>query len=305
MNDLKTLFARTNQSEPGYVFVLIPFRKPFDRIYFSIIKPAIESQGLSCIRGDAIYSNKTIMGDVWEGIQKAEIILSDLTDRSPNVMYELGLSHAIWRKTILIAQHLTDVPYDLRSLRVLNYSLNSLDTLSKDLKKAIQSLKALPIEDPVQHTVETVKSEHVFCGNDISNSDYNWKFWINRVERELILLGPTLRKWLGDSEIRANLITLIKKGIKVNVILSDWAPIEAFGGTGVFDLYSSSMEIIKLKNAISSESRANFREYFHNSVSTLSGVLCDPEESNGTLVLTPRLAIQHNSENRLFFLIEK
>jgi hypothetical protein len=61
------------------------------------------------------------MGDVWSAINAAKVIVADCTGRNPNVMYEIGLAHAIGRHTILISQSIDDVPFDLRHLRVIVY----------------------------------------------------------------------------------------------------------------------------------------------------------------------------------------
>jgi hypothetical protein len=123
-------------------FVLMPFRQELDQLYQDVIKPAVESQGLRCVRSDEIYSVRPIMEDIWEHIQQSNIIIAELTGRNPNVFYELGLSHAIKRKTILITQTMDDVPFDLRHYRCIVYSNTYRG--AKDLEdKLISTIKAV------------------------------------------------------------------------------------------------------------------------------------------------------------------
>lgn len=105
----------------GTCFVLMPFGEPFDSYYFKIIDPAVRTAGLNPLRGDSLYRPSPIMDDVWTMIQDARVLLVELTGRNSNVFYELGLGHAIGKPAVLISETIEDVPFDLRSLRVILY----------------------------------------------------------------------------------------------------------------------------------------------------------------------------------------
>jgi hypothetical protein len=45
-----------------------------------------------------------------------------MTSRNPNVLYEVGLSHAAGRPVIMITQTMDDVPFDLKAIRCIVYS---------------------------------------------------------------------------------------------------------------------------------------------------------------------------------------
>lgn len=102
-------------------FVIIPFEGEFDELYKKAIKPTIIELGLECIRGDEIYSTGFIIDQIWYYIQKAGIIIADLSDKNSNVFYELGLAHALNKNVILITQSITSIPFDLRQLRFIEY----------------------------------------------------------------------------------------------------------------------------------------------------------------------------------------
>lgn len=108
-------------------FVISPFGEPFDSYFSHIVKPALEECGLYAKRGDSLYRPSTIVDDIWQGIKDAKLLIAELTDRNPNVFYELGLAHAISKPVILIAKSLDDVPFDLRSIRVLIYDKDHPD----------------------------------------------------------------------------------------------------------------------------------------------------------------------------------
>jgi len=63
------------------------------------------------------------MEQIWEQIQKAKVLLADVSDKNPNVFYELGLSHAARKPVVFTAARIEDVPFDLRHLRVIVYDV--------------------------------------------------------------------------------------------------------------------------------------------------------------------------------------
>ena len=68
-----------------------------------------------------LYGNKPIIQDIWSAINRAEIIVAELSGRNPNVFYEVGICHTLGKEVILLAQDIEDIPFDLRYLRVILY----------------------------------------------------------------------------------------------------------------------------------------------------------------------------------------
>ena len=105
-------------------FVVMPFDPTYDQVYARVIKPAIEAAGLDCVRGDEVYAPNTIVENIWRSIRGARLVVAELSGRNPNVMYEIGLAHAIGKPIILVTRNQDDVPVDLRSVRYIYYDLN-------------------------------------------------------------------------------------------------------------------------------------------------------------------------------------
>lgn len=108
-------------SEKPKAFVVMQFTEPYDSIYREVIKPVCEEMNLSVYRADEVYRPGTILKDIIEGIVESEIIIADITPPNPNVFYELGFSHALNKVTILLARHGSELPFDIRSYRVIFY----------------------------------------------------------------------------------------------------------------------------------------------------------------------------------------
>ena len=129
--------------DEGLAFVLSPFGEPFDAIYEDHIKPSVDGiDGLGCLRADDIYDNRPIMEDIWKSINKARLIISDLTGKNPNVFYETGIAHTIGKEVILTTQSMDDVPFDLRHLRciVYEYVPRGMVTFEQNLQNTIANI---------------------------------------------------------------------------------------------------------------------------------------------------------------------
>jgi hypothetical protein len=122
------------QVEPSLCFVLMPFKKKFNRVW-EIIRVTAESDpfNLQCLRADQISRPGYIMEDVLQYIARASTIIADLTDRNPNVFYELGIArtHKASTAVFLLSQSIDFIPFDLRHLRCLIYKPDLSDLGAK------------------------------------------------------------------------------------------------------------------------------------------------------------------------------
>ncbi len=133
--------GRGFQVEKDLCFVLIPFRPPFFRIFEDVIKPAMEEVGFKVVKADDIFEPGPVIEQIWEYINRAEIILADVTGRNPNVFYELGIAHTLGKNVVIITQSENDVPFDLRHLRYFKYEDNE-----EGWKKLEETLKRIAME---------------------------------------------------------------------------------------------------------------------------------------------------------------
>lgn len=128
-------------------FVLMPFTEPLTKIYQTLIKPTVENPrfNLVCRRADDIKSNRAIIQDIWKSICEARVIIADMTDLNPNVMYELGVAHTLGKETILLYQRTaTDIkfPFDLSHIRRIEYdnTVPGAHVLENELSLTLESV---------------------------------------------------------------------------------------------------------------------------------------------------------------------
>ena len=142
--------GRSFPTEGDYCFVLMPFDELNDiqSVYQNHIKPILVNKcGLRCERADDIYNISGIMQSVWEGINRAKLIVADLTGRNPNVFYELGIAHTLGKPVIMITQSMDYVPFDLRHLRCIVYEFKpgKIGNFERALERTVQTvLSSLP-----------------------------------------------------------------------------------------------------------------------------------------------------------------
>ena len=131
-------------------FVAMPFDSLFQAQYTKVIRPAIQEAGLACVRGDEIYGQAEIVADIWSSLRTARIVVAELSGRNPNVMYEVGLAHAIGKPSILLTREQDDVPFDLRALRYLYYDVNN-PSWGSDLQAQLTEMIEMVLENTENH----------------------------------------------------------------------------------------------------------------------------------------------------------
>ena len=115
---------RDTRVDEQKIFVIMPFTLEWsNRIWQKMIKPTIEKKGLVPVRADDLFG-QDIMEDIWSGILSARLVIADITNRNPNVFYELGIAHCLGKEVILLTQNKDDIPFDLNRYRHIIYQDN-------------------------------------------------------------------------------------------------------------------------------------------------------------------------------------
>lgn len=167
----------------------MPFDTKYMEVYTEVYKPVCANNNLDCWRVDEIARPGSITRDIVEGIIDAEVIIADLTTQNPNVFYELGIAHSVGNKTIMTAQDIADVPFDVRSYRVLLYKQNITGSrkLAADLDRAIKELLAAldrtsnPVQEAVasRSTIGLKRKTPLVKYVDLANLPKPMREWLN------------------------------------------------------------------------------------------------------------------------------
>lgn len=127
--------------DSALVTVMMPFDAGFSGV-FRALQGAVSTAGMRCLRADDIWDDDVIIQDVVKLIGTARVVICDLTNKNANVFYETGIAHTLGRDVILIAQHESDIPFDLRHIRYIKYHPNpqGLQDLADKVSKRLAVL---------------------------------------------------------------------------------------------------------------------------------------------------------------------
>ena len=142
----------------------MPFSKEFDDVYQLGIKPACINAGAYAERVDEQLFHESILDRIYNQIAKADIIISDMTGRNPNVFYETGYAHALNKAVILMTQKADDIPFDLKHYPHIIYEGRITD-LIPEIERRVNHL----ISQPDKKIIPEAKMEFYVDGDILSN----------------------------------------------------------------------------------------------------------------------------------------
>jgi hypothetical protein len=110
-------------------FVIMPIADPegyekghFRKVYEDIFQIACDKAGFKAVRADEVKQTNLIHLDILQKLIDSSMSICDLSNRNPNVLFELGLRQAFDKPTVLVQE--TDTPpiFDISPLRYTNYN---------------------------------------------------------------------------------------------------------------------------------------------------------------------------------------
>lgn len=136
------LDVSTMHIKKGSALFLTPFTAGGDHLYRSC-RDILARMDIFLQRTDNYMEKEDIMMNIVSLILQSEIIIVNINGRNPNVYYELGISHALGKPTILLSEDnkniLSDIGFDIRQKRIIIYK-NDRD-LEKQLLYIVSNIK--------------------------------------------------------------------------------------------------------------------------------------------------------------------
>lgn len=87
--------------------------------------------------------DKPLIETILSAIGNAALLIADLSDANPNVMYEVGFARSQNKPLIVISNNTRNVPFDLAGIPVLIYDLKAprefIDRLAETIKAAVRA----------------------------------------------------------------------------------------------------------------------------------------------------------------------
>lgn len=144
----------------------------FTKVYEQIIKPAVENAGYIPYRVDENKISDTIINKIFDAIQECPMAICDLSNRNPNVLYELGLRQAYDKPVVLIQDNKTENIFDVSGISTIYYQSDRLYENVLEAREKIKDAIISTKEGRINTLVRIVKaSAPDLSGIDISPED--------------------------------------------------------------------------------------------------------------------------------------
>lgn len=122
-------------------------RKSSDQLFNYILKPVCDECGFECIRVDKINDNDSITETILDYLKNSDLVIADLSEHNPNAFFELGYRNALNKPVIQMIKDSENLPFDVKTIRTINYKLDDLDYVAQTKNRLKQTIENLRFSD--------------------------------------------------------------------------------------------------------------------------------------------------------------
>lgn len=147
-------------------------RRAADGLIDAVIEPVCKRLGLEIFVAHRIETTGSITSQVIEHILDDDLVICNLTELNPNVMYELGVRHSARLPVISLAQKGTPLPFDISDERTIFFDndMAGVHALQPQLEKMIGlALKDLEPDNPIYRVKTNKIMKELHPQNDVES----------------------------------------------------------------------------------------------------------------------------------------
>ena len=130
----------TRGQEQKSVMLLLPYGEPKNDLRRYLRTMLEQKYDMEVYELDQMSASARSANARMQALQRSDIIIAEVTDSNPNVMYELGFAHSLRKLTILLAESSFErsLPFDLHGFDILAYDLGNFNQLEPQLTRRIE-----------------------------------------------------------------------------------------------------------------------------------------------------------------------
>lgn len=154
-------------------------RRQADGVIDAVIEPVLDKLGFEVIVAHRMSEGGSITRQVIQKIIDSDLVVANLTDLNPNVMYELAIRHAIRRPLVQICEKGTKLPFDINEERTIFYTNDmkgAVELTGTFESMALNALKDEKIDNPIYRAIQ---SNIIIQSTEITDTD---KYLISRMD---------------------------------------------------------------------------------------------------------------------------
>lgn len=104
-----------------FIFVIMAYKSGY-QLFERIASVVHHEVGLACIRADQVSgSGHDLLAKIHLLIQRSELVIAEISDKSPNVFYEIGYAVGFQKPLLLLTRKGKEVPTDLKGRELIEY----------------------------------------------------------------------------------------------------------------------------------------------------------------------------------------
>jgi hypothetical protein len=116
-------------------------RRRADAFLRFIVEPVLKDAHFKAVRADMISEPGLVTSQIVRHLVEDPLVIADLTNHNPNVMYELAIRHAAQKPFVQLIDKAQTIPFDVGQQRTIFYDINdlfSVEECKKDLGKHVE-----------------------------------------------------------------------------------------------------------------------------------------------------------------------
>ncbi len=228
--------GRLDEKKSKSCFVICPFESASgeldhgDEFIAEIVRPVVKNLGYEIIRGHRTNYDIAIPNDIDRCLVDADLVVADLTDANPNVMYELGKRHAVGGQCVQFTGGSPEaLPFDIRFQRTITYQFGDFDVL-EDARRALRwevslagAAQPAPLKVPPEkvarsmgHTVIArygrADRTHYAIARQLAERRCKRIFMMQR--SSTLILGPR-KEWADEKDFHDALLAAVNRGAEL------------------------------------------------------------------------------------------